>query len=208
MGAACQHRSVDLRVVELLAARICHDLIGPVAAVGNGSELLSEEDAEFFHDAVALVGSSARKANGRLQFYRFAYGYAGGELAGPPPHQLVAGYFADTDLECEYGSAARGLALNQQKLACAMLALAGEGLPRGGQLALEVAEKGLVVDAMGVGAGLSPASRSALTLGATVADLTARTILAYFAGLLASREGRRLVVADRPGGFRLCAKLD
>ena len=35
---------IDLRVVELLAARLCHDLIGPLAAIGNGVELLAEED--------------------------------------------------------------------------------------------------------------------------------------------------------------------
>src|SRR5712691_824923 len=91
--ASCQHvamiRAIDLRVVELLAARLCHDLIGPISAISNGVELLADEEPEFARDAVALVGDSARKASGRLQFYRFAYGFSGGRLAGPAPYQLA-----------------------------------------------------------------------------------------------------------------------
>src|ERR1700731_61135 len=86
-------QAVDLRVLELLAARLCHELIGPVAAIGNGAELLADEEPDFVKDAVALVGESARKANRRLQFYRFAYGFTGGELAGLPPDRLARIFF-------------------------------------------------------------------------------------------------------------------
>ncbi len=198
-------RPIDLRVIELLAARLCHDLIGPVAAIGNGVELLAEDDAEFRGDAVALVGDSARQATKRLQFYRFAYGYGGGGLAGPAPYLLATEFFAETSAECDYGGAARTLPLDQQKLACAMLALAGEGLPRGGKLVLEVGAAGPEVDATGAGTGPSPEARAALALATPAAELTTRTIGAYFAGLLAEAQGFRLAVADRPGGFRLSA---
>jgi hypothetical protein len=33
---------IDLRVAELLTSRLCHDLVGPIGAVGNGLELLTE----------------------------------------------------------------------------------------------------------------------------------------------------------------------
>ncbi len=60
---------VDLRVLELLTARLCHELSGPIAAINNGVELLADEpvlasgraDPNFMRDAVALVGDSARK---------------------------------------------------------------------------------------------------------------------------------------------------
>jgi len=94
--------SVDLRVLELLAARLCHELIGPVAAIGNGAELLADEEPDFVKDAVALVGESARKANRRLQFYRFAYGFTGGELAGLPPDRLVSALFEESAVTCDY----------------------------------------------------------------------------------------------------------
>jgi len=197
--------SVELRVVELLAARLCHELVGPVAAIANGAELLAEDDPGFVRDALALVDESARTASRRLQFYRFAYGFGGGGLAGPAPHQLAAEFFAETAIGCEYGRAARGLALDQQKLACAMLAVAGEALPRGGRLIVEAGAAGPEIEAIGEGAGPSPEMRAALSLATAAAELTTRTVGACFAGLLAAAQGRRLIVADRPGGFRLCA---
>jgi len=196
-------RAIDLRVVELLAARLCHDLIGPVSAISNGAELLADEEPEFARDAAALVGDSAKKALRNLQFYRFAYAFSGGALAGPAPHLLAAEFFAQTAIECDYRADARGLPLDQQKLACAMLALAGEGLARGGRLVLSADAAGPQIDATGVGPGLSPEIRAALALAVPAAELTSRTVGGYFAGLLADALGRRLSIVDQPGGFRL-----
>jgi histidine phosphotransferase ChpT len=196
-------RSIELRVLDLLAAKLCHDLVGPVAAIANGVELLGEDDPEFVKDAVALVGESARKANRCLQFYRFAYGFSGGGLTGPAPHQLAAEFFEETAIACDYSVAARALPPEEQKLACAMLAVAGEGLPRGGRLVLDLGAAGLEVEAFGQGVGPSPEARAALTLATPVAELTTRMVGAYLAGLLAEAHGLRLTVADRPGGFRL-----
>jgi len=196
-------RPIDLRVVELLAARLCHDLIGPVSAISNGVELLADEEPDFVRDAVALVQDSARKANRNLQFYRFAYAFGGGRLAGPAPHLLASEFFAETAIECDYRAEARALSLDQQKLGCAMLALAGDGLPRGGRLVLSAGATGPEIDATGAGPGPSPEIRAALALSVPTAELTSRTVGGYFAGLLAEALGWRLVVADRPGGFRL-----
>ena len=33
----------DLQILELVCSRLCHDLISPVGAVGNGLELMAEE---------------------------------------------------------------------------------------------------------------------------------------------------------------------
>src|SRR5215831_18215699 len=58
---------IEMRILELLTTRLCHELSGPVAAINNGIELL-DEDLEagtptgpaFVRDAVALVSDSAR----------------------------------------------------------------------------------------------------------------------------------------------------
>jgi histidine phosphotransferase ChpT len=196
-------RAIDLRVAELLAARLCHDLIGPLSAISNGVELLADEEPEFARNAAALVGDSATKALRNLQFYRFAYAFSGGVLAGPAPHLLAAGFFAQAAIECDYRAEAQALPLDQQQLGCAMLALAGEGLPRGGRLVLSVGPAGPEVDAAGAGTGPSPELRAALALTVPAEELTSRTVGGYFAGLLAEALGWRLVVADQPGGFRL-----
>jgi signal transduction histidine kinase len=61
---------IDNRVLELLTARLCHELSGPIAAINNGVELLTEDDPgagslpnpALLHDAVTLVGASAQRA--------------------------------------------------------------------------------------------------------------------------------------------------
>jgi histidine phosphotransferase ChpT len=198
-------QSVPLRVFELLAARLCHDLISPIAAIANGAELLGEDDPDFVREAVALVGNSARNANARLQYFRFAYGFGGGGLAGPAPHQLAAEFFAETAVACDYGDAVRVLPLDRQKLACAMLLVAGEALSRGGRLIVGAASGAPELDAIGHAITLSAETRAALTRSTDPAELTTRTVTAYFAGLLATVQGRMLLVSDRPGGFRLHA---
>ncbi len=196
-------QAVDLRIVELLAARLCHDLIGPVAAIGNGAELLADEEPDFLQDAIALVGESARKANRRLQFYRFAYGFSGGELAGLPPHRLASALFEESSITCDYRESARRLSLEGQKLACNMLAIAGDALPRGGQLVLDVGAGRPQLEATGEGAGPSAQMHAALTLSTPIDELASRAAGAYFTGLLAARLGCRIVLDAKPGGFRL-----
>jgi histidine phosphotransferase ChpT len=195
--------TAPLRVVELLAARLCHDLISPVAAIANGAELLGEDDPDFVREAVALVGNSAREANARLQFFRFAYGFGGGGLAGPAPHLLAAEYFSGSVTRCDYGEAARALPLMEQKLACTMLLVAGQALPRGGRLVVGTGSGGPVIDAIGDATSLPAETRAALAQETDPSELTTRTVPAYFAGLLAAAQGRILVMAGRPGGFRL-----
>jgi histidine phosphotransferase ChpT len=63
---------LDSRVTELLCARLCHDLIGPIAAVNNGVELVRDYGDEMQGEALALIGESANKASQLLQFYRVA----------------------------------------------------------------------------------------------------------------------------------------
>jgi histidine phosphotransferase ChpT len=196
-------QAVDLRVLEMLAARLCHDLIGPVAAIGNGAELLADEEPDFVQDAISLVGESARKANRRLQFYRFAYGFSGGELAGLPPHRLASTFFEESSVTCDYREKVRALPLEWQKLTCNMLAIAGEALHRGGQLVADGAAGAPQVEAIGEGAGPIAQVQAALALATPVDDLTSRAAGAYFTGLLAARLGSRIVLDARPGGFRL-----
>lgn len=197
--------NVDLRVVELLAARLCHDLISPIAAIGNGVELLGDEDPDFAADALRLVGESARNASRRLQFLRFAYGFTGGGLAGLPPFALLRELLAETNLVCSYGEDIRNLPLEHQKLACNMILLAAEGLPRGGRIEVRAELAKLIVCGFGEG-GPAAESREAIGLQVPVADLTSRSITAYFAALLACRIGRKLRLADISGGFVVVAE--
>jgi histidine phosphotransferase ChpT len=197
--------SLDIRIAELLAAQLCHELSGPVAAIGNGAELLAEEGAPFLDEAVRLIGDSASRVASRLQFYRFAYGFTRGSTAvGPPPGELASRFFAGGRISCDYLEPARNLPLDQQKLACNLLLVGARALPRGGHLVAAAGDCGPEIAAIGEGARLSEELREALLLTAPVETLTSRTAPAYFAGLLAAAEGCRLIVADgQPGRLEL-----
>lgn len=59
----------------LIASRICHDLISPIGAIGNGVELLAMETAGQGPE-VALISESVANANARIRFFRISFGVA------------------------------------------------------------------------------------------------------------------------------------
>jgi histidine phosphotransferase ChpT len=191
---------IDLRLAELLSARLCHELAGAITAVANGADLLGEPGLEMDREALALVGGSAQRAGSRLQFYRFAYGYGGdSDAAGPAPYELAADYFAGSRIVCRYGSEVAALPPVQQKLACNLLALGAEALVRGGEIAVGVEGGGLRLEVSGEGLFLARDQSLALALELPAAKLTPRTVQAYFTALLARAQGWRLIDAAAPG---------
>jgi histidine phosphotransferase ChpT len=185
--------ALDMRVVELLAARLCHELVSPVAAINNGVELLGEEEADFVRDAVDLIGQSARRAGKRLQFYRFAYGTAGG--SGPDPKDLALGLMEGSKVVCDWSAEAQTLPRDWQKLACNMVVLAAEALPRGGTVSvrpLRGSTSGVEVEATGEAVNVTPELRAAIAAQASVDDLTSRTVHGYFTARLAQSAGASL----------------
>jgi histidine phosphotransferase ChpT len=69
--------ALDPRVLELVASRICHDLVSPVGAVSNGVELLQELGEDAGEEAMKLIADSAHQAGVRLKAFRLCYGAAG-----------------------------------------------------------------------------------------------------------------------------------
>lgn len=76
--------SMNIEAGELAAmigSRLCHDLVSPLGAIGNGIELLEMSD-EFSGLAdsaeMRLIAESLAAANNRIAAYRFAFGHTGG----------------------------------------------------------------------------------------------------------------------------------
>jgi histidine phosphotransferase ChpT len=206
--------ALDWRVLELLTARLCHELSGPIAAINNGIELLADDPVptkdgagmDYMHDAIALVEDSASRAASRLQFYRFAYGFGlGGLMAGAAPNELANRFFGGTRVACDYGESIRVLSPDWQKLACNLLLTGTEALSRGGNLVLAAGAGVLELEAVGDSAALSPEMSAALLLATPVSALTSRSVQAYFTGLLAKMLGCRLVPTEGHRQVRLSA---
>lgn len=59
----------------LVSARLCHDLISPMGAIGNGIELM--QLSQTTHSAeLDLIATSLGSALAKLRFYRIAFGAA------------------------------------------------------------------------------------------------------------------------------------
>jgi histidine phosphotransferase ChpT len=201
--------TVDFRVLELLCGRLCHELISPIGAINNGVELLGEDDPDFVRDAMALIGQSGRKAGQRLQFYRFAYGAsvnAGGSGgAASDGRELALGLLDGGKVACDWSTEAASLPADWQKLACNMLVLAADALPRGGTVTVASPSPDrprLQVSGAGAAVNFTPEIRAALSADADVSALTSRTIQAYFTARLAAALGTTLT-ADSGAGDRL-----
>jgi histidine phosphotransferase ChpT len=191
----------DLRLLELIAARMCHDLVGPVGASVNGAELLAEGEAADV-EVVRLIGQSARQASRRLQVFRAIYGTPGALSGGAPFAQagqllgaMLEGEKAaldwrvDSACEAESGRVGARIAL--------LLALAGvEALPRGG-----------TVRATGtVGGGRATLEATAIGQGAKIAEdmaaaFAGRTALAQLTPKAAPWELARRLARAAGGGI-------
>lgn len=191
---------IDMRVAELLASRLCHDLVGPVGAINNGLELLEEDDQEISGEAMELVADSARRAAAALQFYRYAFGMAGARMAGQldEVRALAARHLANGTVSLEWSlpEPAPEAPADLAKLLLNLVLLGGESLPRGGALSVAVraGPDGLEasVAASGPGAALREEARPALAAEAALEELTPRGVQAYFTRLLARRLGSDL----------------
>ena len=60
---------------ELVSARLCHDLISPMGAIGNGLELMQLSSGAGAAE-LALVNDSLATALAKLRFFRIAFGPA------------------------------------------------------------------------------------------------------------------------------------
>ncbi len=60
----------------LIGSRICHDLISPLGAIGNGVELLNMA-GNVAGPELSLITESVENANARIRFFRVAFGAAG-----------------------------------------------------------------------------------------------------------------------------------
>lgn len=131
------------KVMELLASRICHDIISPVGAINNGIELMQELGTDGMDDGLELIAYSAQQSAAKLAAFRLAYG-AGGRDPNLKPEEVQKIFGALIKAEGKisqtwdpYGNLGPSpLPAGYCKiLMCAMM-LAQEALPKGGYISI------------------------------------------------------------------------
>lgn len=71
----------------VMASRMCHDLVSPLGAIGNGLELLEMAGGGPAGPELALIGDSLVAARARVRLFRLAFGHAGADQR-LPMHEL------------------------------------------------------------------------------------------------------------------------
>ncbi|MDP6691850.1 MAG: histidine phosphotransferase family protein, partial [Alphaproteobacteria bacterium] len=137
----------DLMLLSLLCSKLCHDLVGPVSAVGNGVEILEDElDPQMRQQAIGLLAHSAELAANRLKFMRLAFGAAGGDgvaISISEARQTAADFLADGRGELDWPSVPDEGNLGPDKTGVKILLnlilIANDMIPRGGQVRVALA---------------------------------------------------------------------
>lgn len=131
----------------LLASRMCHDLVSPLGAIGNGLELLEMSGAAAGPEH-ALIADSVAAAGARLRLFRLAFGHAGDGQRLPVAElrELLSDRDSVGRLNCLLEAAGDLSRRDAQLIALAVMCL-GTGLPWGGRVLICRAETGTLAGA-------------------------------------------------------------
>ena len=180
----------------MLCSRVCHDLINPIGAIGNGLQALEDPEQEEMKDlARELVANAARQSLAKLEFARLAYGASstsGMQLDTRECERVAKLYYGIEKADLVWDINPVLVPKNIGKLLMNMLLIASEAVFRGGvvKVALEGETGREVIKIKAISdpdkkqKTLIPANVENLISG-EVAEVTAREIQPFYTGLLA-----------------------
>ncbi len=196
----------------LLCARLCHDLLSPIGALGNGLELLAQEnDPEMQAQCLDLLAQSSRAALNKLKFFRLAFGAAGGlgDLIDVPDlYAAMSGIFPTSkNVKIVWHIGAPQVSKPTVKLLLNLGLIVGEALVKGGQLDLALEQRGtrteIVVRGEGERIVLDPAIRQTLEGDRTPDPLSPRLAPAWMVAQIARTLGPGLQVSPPDASYLL-----
>lgn len=187
----------DLKIAALMCSKVCHDLISPVGALGNGIEVMNEDtDPDMRKHAMDLIEASAAQASAKLQFARLAYGAsgaAGSEIDLREAESVLQNLLSTSKATLNWHAPAETLDKDLVKLLANLVHMAGDTIPRGGEINVTVSllpDGGLFrIEAKGVRAKFADETRAAVDGQITMDALDARSVIPYLCGEIARRYG-------------------
>ncbi len=130
---------IELKATDLaamLCSRVCHDLINPIGAIGNGLEVLTDpSQSEMAEGARDLIASAAKQSRAKLEFARLAYGASsttGTDIDTRECERVARLLFEIEKAELEWNAPLILLPKHKAKLFMNMLLIAAGSVPRGG----------------------------------------------------------------------------
>lgn len=185
--------SVARDLSALLGSRICHDLISPLGAIGNGIELLSMSGLPASPE-LDLITQSVENANARIRFFRIAFGAAlPSQIIGSSE---VTGVLDDVSRggRVRYDWRPKGdLPRPIVKLAFLLFQCLESAMPRGGRVSINRSQSDWSVRANADRFNIDPALWSLVIAPDALAELTPSDVHFPLVAPAAQAAGRTLV---------------
>lgn len=188
----------------LLGSRLCHDLIGPIGAIGNGVELLLLAGGGGRSDEVALISESVAALNARIRFYRVAYGIARHDqsIARVEVATILADLFPSGRITVTWASPAE-LLRTEVKAIFLLILCAEQALRSGGKITVLRDEVGWSLTLSSPRLRHDPDLWSLIDCATLPADLEPGQVQFPLAGQALSRLGRRADIEPGPDSLRI-----
>ena len=211
---------IELKATDLaamLCSRVCHDLINPVGAIGNGLEVLADPNqgamAEGAHE---LIANSAKHARAKLEFARLAYGAsstAGTDFDTRECERVARLLFEIEKADLDWQVPMILMPKHKAKLLMNMLLIAAMAVPRGGMVKAEVTGAAgeeafrftCTSDPEKRQKTLMPAGAEGLLSGSPADGVDARGIQPFYTGILARMTDMELKIGIENDVFSFTA---
>ncbi len=211
---------IELKATDLaamLCSRVCHDLINPVGAIGNGLEVLADPNqtamAEGAHE---LIANSAKHARAKLEFARLAYGAsstAGTDFDTRECERVARLLFEIEKADLDWQVPLILLPKHKAKLMMNMLLIASMAVPRGGVVKAEVTgptgeevfKFTCTSDPEKRQKTLMPSGAEGLLSGSPAEGVDARGIQPFYTGILARMTDMELKIGIENDVFTFTA---
>lgn len=187
----------------LIGSRICHDLISPIGAIGNGVELLMMDGATRGPE-IALIAESVANANARIRFFRVAFGAAGQDtrIARPEVLSILADLTRGGRLAVEW-LAPGDMARREVKLAFLAFQCCETAMAFGGRIRVERGEARWTVVGSAPRIRVDPGLWEVLSNPAAGHEITPAQVHFPLLREELLRQGRRLTVDMRETEVRM-----
>lgn len=187
----------------LIASRICHDLISPIGAIGNGVELLAMETDDL-RPEIALIAESVANANARIRFFRICFGVAPGEqrIARSEVESVLTDLSRCGRVSFAWTSAS-DLPRREVRLAFLLLQCVESALAYGGTAETSQGVRGWTITATAQRLKIDPALWEVLTEPRAPAEIKSGQVHFALVPEELARQGRRLVTKISETAIRL-----
>ncbi|MDT8855123.1 histidine phosphotransferase family protein [Paracoccaceae bacterium Fryx2] len=187
----------------LLGSRICHDLISPIGAIGNGVELLMM-DGSTRGPEIALISESVANAKARIRFFRVAFGSASADqrIGSPEVKAILSDLTRGSRLVIDWQSPA-DLPRREVKLVFLLIQCLETAMAYGGRVTVERHDHRWTVTGHATKMKIDPDLWEVLSNPAAMVTVSAAQVHFALIPEELTRQHRRLIAEIRDTEIRL-----